>query len=61
VQTVSLGVAALVPESGEGSIHLMRLADQALYSAKLSGRNKVACAGNTQAEFESEQREIAAG
>ncbi|HEX9197926.1 MAG TPA: diguanylate cyclase [Acidobacteriaceae bacterium] len=44
VQTVSLGVAAMVPSSGQGSISLVMQADQALYSAKLSGRNQVACA-----------------
>jgi diguanylate cyclase (GGDEF)-like protein len=44
VQTVSLGVVATVPEQGQGSMSLVMLADQALYSAKLSGRNQVACA-----------------
>jgi PleD family two-component response regulator len=43
VQTVSLGVAARVPASGQVSIELMRIADQALYSAKVAGRNQVAC------------------
>jgi diguanylate cyclase (GGDEF)-like protein len=43
VQTVSLGVAVRIPLSGQASIELMKLADQALYSAKLSGRNQVAC------------------
>jgi diguanylate cyclase (GGDEF)-like protein len=44
VQTVSLGVAARVPLSGQAPIDLMRFADHALYSAKLAGRNQVACA-----------------
>ena len=43
VQTVSLGVAVRVPVNGQDSIDLMRCADQALYSAKDSGRNQVAC------------------
>ena len=43
VQTVSLGVAVRVPLGHQASIDLMKLADQALYSAKLSGRNQVAC------------------
>jgi len=43
VQTVSLGVAVRVPLNGQASIELVKLADQALYSAKLSGRNRVAC------------------
>ena len=44
VQTVSIGVAALVPESGQPSMELVSLADQALYTAKLLGRNQVAFA-----------------
>ena len=43
IQTVSIGVAVRVPLSSQVPIDLMRLADQALYSAKLSGRNQVAC------------------
>ena len=42
VQTVSVGVAIRAPLSGQASIDLMRFADQALYAAKLSGRNQVA-------------------
>ena len=44
VQTLSIGVAVRVPLDGQVPVDLMRLADQALYSAKLSGRNQVACA-----------------
>jgi len=43
VQTISLGVAVRVPLGHQVSIDLVKLADQALYSAKLSGRNEVAC------------------
>ena len=43
VQTVSVGVAAKIPQNGERPIDLLRLADKALYSAKLAGRNQVAC------------------
>jgi diguanylate cyclase (GGDEF)-like protein len=43
VQTVSAGVAVRVPSDGQHSIDLVRVADQALYAAKLAGRNQVAC------------------
>jgi len=44
VQTVSLGVAALVPKAGQSSTELVNLADTALYAAKVLGRDQVACA-----------------
>ena len=43
VQTVSIGVAALVPGPGQTAAELVILADRALYTAKLAGRNRVAC------------------
>jgi diguanylate cyclase (GGDEF)-like protein len=44
IQTVSLGVATLVPMKGQPAMHLVMLADKALYNAKVLGRNQVACA-----------------
>lgn len=41
VATVSVGVAALYPARGQSSSELVSIADQALYTAKLSGRNQV--------------------
>jgi diguanylate cyclase (GGDEF)-like protein len=39
--TISLGVAALVPSSASDPAVLLKLADQALYKAKRTGRNRV--------------------
>lgn len=44
--TVSIGIAAAVPESGEGPRELVRLADEALYSAKAAGRNRIQTASD---------------
>jgi diguanylate cyclase (GGDEF)-like protein len=43
LQTVSLGVAVRQPVSGQASMELLQLADEALYTAKRGGRNRVAC------------------
>lgn len=44
VQTVSLGIAAVVPGKGDSITELVRRADQALYEAKRKGRNRVGLA-----------------
>ena len=41
VVTVSAGVASCIPQMGQDPADLLRLADQALYQAKLQGRNCV--------------------
>jgi len=44
--TVSVGCGTCVPRQGEDSVALIEVADQALYLAKRSGRDRV-CNGNT--------------
>lgn len=39
--TISVGVATLMPDQGASSQELIRYADEALYAAKASGRNRV--------------------
>ena len=39
--TLSIGVAALVPDSEQSPRELVRLADEALYAAKAGGRNRI--------------------
>jgi diguanylate cyclase (GGDEF)-like protein len=41
IQTISVGVAAFVPDRGESSVELLKAADSALYCAKGLGRNRV--------------------
>jgi diguanylate cyclase (GGDEF)-like protein len=42
--TVSIGIASMIPEVGQGPEVLIRRADEALYSAKERGRNQVVLA-----------------
>ncbi len=41
--TLSIGVAALIPERGETADLLVKMADEALYRAKAQGRNRAVC------------------
>jgi diguanylate cyclase (GGDEF)-like protein len=44
VQTISLGVASLVPDESRDMAELIGMADLALYRAKGQGRNQVVVA-----------------
>jgi diguanylate cyclase (GGDEF)-like protein len=41
IVTVSIGVAAMIPDAGKDETDLIQFADRALYSAKRAGRNRV--------------------
>ena len=41
LQTISIGVAVAVPETGQSPVSLLNASDSALYLAKLLGRNRV--------------------
>jgi diguanylate cyclase (GGDEF)-like protein len=45
ITTVSVGVASLVPGGSADWNRLVKAADQALYAAKASGRNRCVLAG----------------
>lgn len=44
VITLSIGVAAMIPDEVDGATELLALSDKALYAAKTSGRNRVTAA-----------------
>lgn len=52
--TISAGVAAL-PDAGSNLMEVLRVADDALYRAKQSGRNRVEMAGGAAPELDAEK------
>ena len=43
--TISIGIATIVPDTLHDEAIIINIADEALYSAKRTGRNRMACAG----------------
>jgi diguanylate cyclase (GGDEF)-like protein len=48
VVTISIGVAAIQPQSGRESLGALQLADETLYKAKVGGRNNVQVAAESE-------------
>ena len=48
VVTISVGVAAIQPKANRGPLGALQLADEALYTAKVRGRNRVHLAAETE-------------
>jgi diguanylate cyclase (GGDEF)-like protein len=59
--TISIGVATQVPQENAHPEFLLARADQALYAAKHTGRNRVVSADKALAAFETSQPETKAG
>jgi diguanylate cyclase (GGDEF)-like protein len=59
-QTISIGVAVAVPETGQSPVSLLNASDSALYLAKLLGRNRVESnLSHPTTQLESQEPELA--